>query len=210
MSPVTVTAAQSGSTADGIVLSVEVLTGAAEAQDGARAALNAGGFAAQHAITTTAAGSSVYGALRKAGVVAAFTADAATTLLDSIHDSNVEVDYGTCRTTALTVTPGTVTVGASAPGGAGHASGAYAEILPAGVIATDPSSPPAVSDVDATEVTTAEFSPPAGSLVVAMVSSNGGSSVVQMAVTSSGLAFAPLQEVRPLAAGYCGVWAAQA
>jgi hypothetical protein len=167
------------------------------------------------AVTTTTAGSRVYGALlHSTTAYGAFTANSVTDLDDNVTDTANGRNYGTCKAAALTVTPGLVTIGSSAPTRFGLAGTKYmaavAEILPDGALAEDSSSPgPALTET-ATTVTTASFTPPAGSLLVARVSSNGGAGIVNMALSGGGLAWNALIELHTFTSYYCGVWAAQA
>ena len=56
------------------------------------------------------------------------------------------------------------------------------------------------------------FTPPAGSLLVAMVASNGGTGVTTMTLSDTsglGIIWAPAVENNPANSGYCGVWTAR-
>jgi hypothetical protein len=206
----TVTATQGGSTTNGILLHVTVLTGAAAAaaQTGATAVNHgSGGAYAEQSIVTTATGSLVYGAMFTT-IGGGFTPAAGTSILDNLWDSSGNVGYGNCVTTAPTGTPGTVTVGSSLTG-AGRTVVALAEILPAAAITTSPSAPAPASTYSDITVTTASFTPPSGSLVVALVSSNGGGSVTTMTVAGGGLQWAELVKTNASSYAYAGVWAAQ-
>jgi len=89
-----------------------------------------------------------------------------------------------------------------------------AEILTSGTLAEDASGPAAVSVLGSGStltVTTASFSPPAGSLLVALVPSNGGASQVTMTVTDNlGTHLNWHEQVKTNVAGndYAGVWIA--
>ena len=131
----TVTATQGGATAAGMFLYVKVLTSAAATQNGATAT-QAGTAAHQAAITTTITGSQVYGAVLDVSSTV-LTANAATTM--SGTNTYGGLSFGSCRSTTATGTPGAKTVGCSAPADAGLC--ALAEILPAGTITEDASSP---------------------------------------------------------------------
>jgi hypothetical protein len=86
-----------------------------------------------------------------------------------------------------------------------------AEILPDGTLAEDASSPPPALTETATTVTTDSFDPPAGSLLVARVASNGGPAVQRMTVSGGALTWSPLTELHTVGyTGYAGVWAARA
>src|SRR5215472_2478923 len=144
-----VTATQGGSTANGLLLRVEVLTQAVLAATPATGSQSGGGaVAAQCSITTTTAGSLVYGALVR-GQAGAYTAAAGCTLIDNVSDATNGEQYGTFKTTSPTVTPGTITAGSSAPTASTTHGAAAIEILAAGTITTDPSSPPVASSTSA-------------------------------------------------------------
>jgi len=209
--PVTVTATQGGSTANGLLLRVKVLTGAAASQTGNTGSNSSSTpFTPGLSLTTTVTGSYVYGALANGSPITngtAFTAAAGNTLLDSYADSTNAEQYGTCRTTTKTGTPGATTVGASLPLITGGI--AFAEILPdAGGLSEDPSSPTAAVSTSGTSVS-ASFTPPDGALLVAMVSSDGGSAVTTMALSGGGLTWSPLAEANGSGNDYAGVWIAQ-
>jgi hypothetical protein len=203
---ITVTAAESGTTFNGILVRVKALTGATLTATPATAVF--GGTGAQQAsITTTQTGSFVYGALKTSSTTA-LTAAAGTTLLDNIVDSaNIEI-LGSCRTTSATGTPGATTVGASAPSVGGQT--ALLEILPAGTITEDASSPASASTTAAVTITTASFTPPPGSLLVAMVSADASSATVITVSDSSGLVWTERikEQAQGGQTGYAGVWTA--
>jgi hypothetical protein len=201
-----VTATQNGLTAPGMLLRVRVLTGCAATQNGATGFDQAAGLAAKAHLTTTETGSVIFGALMKKGEPGSFTALAGTILDDSLTDTGADINYGTCSAGA-TGTPGTVTVGTSAPAGAGQARAALAEILPDGTITEDTSAPAAVSSFTADSVTTDPFAPPAGSLLVALVASDQGGSP-HPSVSGGGLTWT--EKAFATASGYAGVWLAQA
>jgi hypothetical protein len=202
---ITVTAAESGSTFTGVLCRVKVLTGVAAPAIGATATF-AGTGAQEASITTTVTGSLVYGALKTSSSTT-LTAAGTTTLFDNIVDSPNGEILGACRATAVTGTPGATTIGASAPSIGGQT--ALLEILPLGTITEDASSPASASDLTHTTVTTAAFTPPPGSLLVAIVSADANGSTV---VTVSGGGLAWTERVHSLAgggaSGYAGVWTA--
>jgi hypothetical protein len=202
-----VTATSGGSTSDGIRLVVKVLTGAAAVQNGATAAQSCDftvGAAHQATLTTTVTGSLVYGAIDSQGSTA-LTALANTTI-NSYFDSNVTEWFADCVTSAPTGTPGIVAVGASAPVGGGGC--ALAEILPNGTLAEDTSAPSVAEDDLNTTVTTADFAPPGGSLLVALVSASSSTGVETMTVSGGGVTWTPLSEANAANSSYAGVWIA--
>jgi len=204
-----VTAASGGSSYIGIRLAVKVLTGAAAVQDGATAAQSCDFTAAaahQATLVTTVTGSLVYGAIDSQSASA--PAAASGTTVNSYYDSTTTEYLADCVTSSPTGTPGPVTVGASAPFSGG--SCAIAEILPDGTLAEDPSAPAiAVTESDTT-VTTADFTPPGGSLLVACVSAVSGTGVETMTVDGGGVTWTPLAEANHANGGYAGVWIAVA
>src|SRR5262249_56133000 len=91
---------------------------------------------------------------------------------------------------ALNVTGGATARGFTVPS-ADNGPFAQLEILAAGTLAEDASGPAGASTTSAATVTTASFTPPPGSLLVAMTGTNGGAGVVTMTISdSSGLAWA--------------------
>jgi WD40 repeat protein len=206
----TVTATQGGSTGNGMILRVMVLTQAAATQNGATANTNFASLTNTHtlSITTTQTGSRVYGAIEWSSNSAA-TAAALTTLIDDVADATNQDEYVTFKATSLTGTPGATTLGATS---AGTATGpfAMAEIKTAGTLTEDASGPAVASTTTATAVTTASFTPPGGSLLVALVSSDGGAGTCTMALSdTSGLGLSWVEQVKNNAADYAGVWIAQ-
>jgi hypothetical protein len=199
-----VTANQGGSTATGVSLRVKVLTGAADlsVQSGATASADA---VQQVAVTTTKTGSLVYGAVMATGTL---TANGSTTLIDDYNDLSSGF-YGTFKAAAVTGTPGTVTVGCAFVAASGGV--AAAEILPYGTtaLAEDASGPALASTNASASVSTALFSPPAGSLLVALVGANGGAGVVTMAVLGGGLTWTEVIAANVSSHDYAGVWMAQ-
>jgi hypothetical protein len=206
MPAMTVTATQGGSTANGLALRVFVLTGAASAAAQSGASTNNQFLAATtwtQSITTTA-GSNVYGAASHFGSNDVATASNAT-IVDDIADATNSERYVTFK--ALNVTSGATTRGFTL--GAGD-TGPFAqlEILAAGTLAEDASSPAVASTTSATTVTTASFTPPAGSLLVALVGSDGGATVTTMTVSGGGLTWVEKVKNNPSGGDYAGVWIA--
>jgi hypothetical protein len=204
----TVTATQGGSTAAGMTITVKVLTGASATQNG-QTAKSSAITTPQLAITPNAAGNQVYGAV-SANSASNYTPAATTTFSSNNHTSGPAL--GTYRSTAVTTTSPT-TYGATAPSGipAGQISLAMAEIVAAssGSLAEDASSPSPVT-VSATTVSTAGFTPPPGTLLVAMVATSGGQAgTLTVTVTDSdSLAWTQLTDVSGTSLGNTGVWIA--
>src|ERR1017187_3983357 len=124
---ITVTATEGGSTGPGILLRVKNLTGAVLA---GTPATGGSTTVPSASITTTTAGSLVYAAII-GGTNTSLTAVASTALIDNVADATNNFRYGSGRTTAITGTPGAVTVGSSTPSNGGVA---LLEILAAGTI----------------------------------------------------------------------------
>src|SRR5258708_1655760 len=207
--PITVTATQGGTTANGMALKVFVLTQAAAVQNGATANTNFSSAPRAHtlSITTTQTGSRVYGAIEWS-VNSAATAAALTTVVDDVADAPNSDEYLTFKATSLRGTRGATTLGATS---AGTTTGplAMAEILTAGTLTEDASTPAVASTTAAQTIVTAGFTPPPGSLLVALVASNGGAGVTTMAVSGGGLAWSEQSKNNPSAGDYAGVWIAQ-
>jgi hypothetical protein len=203
---ITVTAAQGGSTGNGILLRVKVLTGQAASPIGANASkANTAAAALDTSITTTVTGSYVYGAVESA-VAGSLTAAAGTTLFDNVNDPTNGEQYGTCRTTSTTGTPGATTVGATT---SAIGDVALLEILAGTGLTEDASSPAPASTTATTTITSASFTPPAGSLLVAMVASDGGTGTVTVTVSdSSSLTWTQRANAAGTHTGYAGVWTA--
>jgi hypothetical protein len=206
----TVTATASGSgSANGILLRVAVLDNAATVQTGAATANSDAFTVPDKAITPTATGSWIYGALVQGASSTTFTAVSGTTFSANIADTTHGAAYGTFRTTGTTTSGTPVTVGASAPTvPSGEGNIALLEILAAGTLAEDATTPAAVSTTAAKTITTASFTPPAGTLLVAQVAADySGSSTVTMAVTDTGGLSWAKAVADPI--GLTSVWIAQ-
>ena len=103
-----------------------------------------------------------------------------------------------------------VTAGASNGDGASGADGgvATAEIMAGTSLAEDPSAPAPVSTTAATAVTTARFTPPMGSLLVAMAATAGTDVTVTVTDDNGELDWYELASWHSGTSGYAGVWAA--
>jgi len=211
MTSYTVTATQVSNTYQGMILQVLVLDGAAAAtsQPGGTGADSVGGCTVP--ITTTQAGSVIYGAAMCDDAASmTFYANSTPFSGSPFHDT-VNANYYATWYTAATVTPGGPTDYCCSGSGAGSAAGA--EILPNGTISIDASSPAVVTGSPGwtnLSCTTASFIPPGGTLLVALVPSDGsGSGQTTVSVTSS-----PSLTWTQLIANtgdyeYSGVWVAQ-
>jgi len=205
----TVTATQGGATAAGMAMTIVVVTGAAASQPGTVTGVSSTTPSAP--ITPTATGSQVYGAL--IGV----SSNVYHPLASTVFESNLPMpsvgalQYIALRSAATTTAGTPVTLGATSD--VNSIAVALCEIEAAGTLAEDSSAPPPVGgSPSGTSVATASFTPPAGSLLVAMISANAGSGVVTMAVTdTSGLGLSWVEQSKQTVSddGYAGVWTAQ-
>lgn len=206
-----VTATEGANSVNGVLLRVKVLTGAAATQNGATKIADTGvsPFYDQ-SITTTVTGSVVYGAMADGNTAFSMTADARTTLFDNFADNTQGCQYSTWRATSATGSPGATTLGATSPGGGEHGTYAAVEILASGTITEDASAPAVASTTAATSVQSAAFTPPPGSLLVAMVS-HCSSGVSSIAITNNGGALTWVQRAYESTSGGtgAGVWIAQ-
>jgi hypothetical protein len=207
-----VTATAGGSTANGLLLRVFVLTGAApaEAQKGATVSHQFPGTGTwTQSITTTQSGSRVYGAATPGEAGITVNPAALTTVVDDVNDATNGETYVTFKATSLTGTPGATTLGLALTGATPAGPFAMAEILCSGVLAEDASAPAVVSTLAATTISTANFSPPPGSLLVALVPCDGAASTVTMTVSGGLLNWTQLVANNPSGGDYAGVWIAQ-
>jgi hypothetical protein len=206
--PYTVTATQGGATANGMLLRLLVLTGAAVVQNGASGTQSA---AAAHtvALMTTVAGSVVWSVTYN-GNDAAVDPSSGNTALDAVLDTTNDCAYATLFS-AATVTPGSFTAGVIDSFNGGCAA---MEVLPkkAGTPpAVSGTGPAAASTLTATTVTTASFSPPAGALLLALVSANGTpftGNPTTVNVAASGLVFSAVAQANALNNQYAGIFTA--
>ena len=196
-----ITATQTGSDANGIMLTAVVLTGAAAGQPGA--APSATQVTPSLAITPQASGSLVYG-----GILAlsdAFVPLAGTTFLENQLGEGLQ--YGALVSSAATAAGVAKTLGSSATG-ANSIAIALAEILAAGPLVQDASTPAPVHAASQV-IGSPQFAPPAPCLLVAVVSSNGGAGTVVMQVSDNSLlTWTELAKQNGAGNGYVGIWAA--
>jgi hypothetical protein len=202
----TVTATQGTTPSNGMQLSIKVLTNAAVAGSQSGASFISS-TAINGSIVTTVAGSIVYIAVTNENVVAA---EPLCTIINSFHDTTNLEYYTSLRTTSATGTPGSTLVGCT--GTASFPGIAAQEILAAGTITEDGSAPIPATTMTATAVTSASFTPPAGSLIVAMIACNGAGSgsAETCTVTDTGGGLTWIQKAHTTAAAslYAGVWIA--
>jgi hypothetical protein len=197
----TVTATQSGTAiTTGAGLLVEVLTNTATVQNGV-STTNQSSAAYSKAITTTVAGSFVYGGV--GGSTATPVATASSTIVGTPVLQNA-FWFGAVRSTSATGTPGSVTIGASNT--YSNVGVGLFEVLANGTITIDGSSTAEVA-VNGTAATTAAFTPPAGSLLVAcVVTASAGATITD----TSGLGLTwVLKNTGVYSNGFAGVFIAQ-
>jgi hypothetical protein len=186
MTAYTVTATNSApGGGNGINLQVEVITGALDSGGASLAVLNA--TLAAGSITPNFSSSYIAWAAEQGFTSGNFTIEPSNTAYSNVADSTDSVILGTGFYSGA-VTGGTaVTVGASAPSFTSNSQLAAYELKPNPAWASDASTPANVQGTGTNTVTTASFTPPAGSILVAMVPGNfsatGGSG--NISVTSS-------------------------
>ena len=207
----TVTATQSGNTAGGMFLQVYVLVNAGSLGPNTLTALNVD----HGSITTTVTGSMVVGALCNGnGGGTAFVGESGCTVA-SFNDTTNTNEYGAFFTT-LTGTPGATTVGSTTAMAGGPGGMAACEILPSGGTLAQSGSPAGVGTPSATTLATASITPPAGSLLVAVVVTNGnatGPPTITMGTTGTigALTWTPGPNANGLSVGFfqdIGIWTA--
>ena len=203
----TVTATQGGSTNPGILLRVRVLDNAAVAGT-PNAGEQSGADAHSVTITTTEAGSYVYGAIID-GDDATVPMNTGCTDLDNVVDATNDLCYATFFS-GPTGTPGANSVGTDASFAGGVAA---LEVIPSGGdIGTDGSSPAVVSSITATTIESASFTPPLGTLLIAMAATGGNfGDVTTMTVADSyGLSWTAAAQAHAASNFYAGIWFAYA
>lgn len=200
---ITVTATATGvSPSNGVNVRIFVFTGAKAAASQAGVTASQSAAAAHQATINTAAGSEVAGSLFG---VSSFTFDAGSTSVDNINDATNGVQYGSFKSTAS----GSRTVGASAPTTAGGM--AALEIQAATTLAHDASETGVLTtNKTGTSAVSPSFTPPPGSLVVAVVSLFGIGTVATASVTdTSGMTWTEKIAGHASGMGYAGIWIAQ-
>jgi len=216
-----VTAYQWGAgAANGMALTVKALTGVVITVSGPQyqSSFTPGATGARYAaipavtLVPEYTGSLVYGAVCRNDAASAWTPEGGTTFSQNVADATDNATYGTFRSSddgagGYTTAGTPITVGASdmAPKTAGGI--AAVEIPASGTLLEDPSSPPAVT-ASGTSVSTAHFTPPMGSLLVAMVAAAGTGACVQLCDDNGMLQWTELCRYSSPTGGYAGVWAA--
>ena len=206
-----ITATQGAASHKGMLMRIRVLTGAAAAAAQTGGSASAGNVSTSSAtITTTVAGSLVYGGLGNSSSVA--TGEPGTTIVDAFNDTINGQWYGTFRTTSVTGTPGAVLTGSTIVDSFG--SIAAQEILPAGTIAEDASAPGSqpYTTTAVKTLTSASFTPVPGSLIVVMIGCCGtaiGFQTCTVTDTGGGLTWIQMANTSGIGGSmYSGVWIA--
>ena len=197
----TVTVTQGGSTAAGTDMAVYVITGQNASPIGisASATNTTPSLATGTGVTT---GSWVYGS--NLGLIGTYTANGATTYKQNHGGQGLE--YISMRSTATMTGGVSATIGGTA--GVNSISICLLEILAGTGLAEDASSPGGVNSTTLT-VSTGSFTPPASSLLVAMVQTNGNLVVtVTMSDTLGGLTWTERVKQNSSGNGYAGIWTA--
>ena len=195
----TVTATEGGAGGVSIAASLVVVSG----QSGTGATATASALSAS--ITPNATGSLIFGSVL--ATPGAFTGVSGTTIIQDQTDTGLE--YGSVRSTSTTTGGTPETVGVTSSGGTGITT-SLLEITTSGTLSISPSTPPG-SGLGGTSVTSPAIAPPAGSMLVLMVQSNGTAGVATVAVTdTSGLGLHWTESVKDNGSGlgYTGVWTA--
>lgn len=182
---ITVTATQSGSSSGtGMNLLVRVLTNATETGGATSGGNNTAGAIPQGSLTPNFSASWVGFSISQDNVGAVGGAATSNTY-DNTYD-NVTSNWATAQGHYT----GTVTAGTSLTYGAGSgATGdhenwcAYEVPASGGTITVDGSSPAAINNDTATAVTTASFTPPAGAVIVALITAGGTGTGTGITVT---------------------------
>lgn len=198
----TVTATQGGATAVGTGISLYIVSGQLASQPGSTATASA----LSTSLTAQANGSLVFGSvLATPGTLSPL---AGTTLIGQTAVGGLTL--GSLVSTSATTGGGSVTYGVTSSGGAGI-SVALLEILAAGGLSPFAGNPAGLTGAGATSVTSPAVSPPGGSLLVAMVQSNGAVGVTTISISDTsgyGLSWVERVKLNPSGSGYAGVWTA--
>jgi hypothetical protein len=207
----TVTGSTTNNTFGGLYLQVQVLDNAVMAGTPATASSNA---AYNVSITTTQAGSFVFGGLNNNAAAASFTASSGCTIIDQYSNTTDGNQYGCFKTTSGTGTPGPTTVGSSTTFSGTYGVVAVEILASGGTLSVDGSSPAHAAANTGSSITSASFTPPPGTLLAAILTTDGGSASTQVGTVSSTpvLTWTPQIELNSGAGTgvgcYIGVWTA--
>ena len=211
MTSYTVTATATNNTFGGGLLKVQVLTNAALAGS---PATGSSSTAYNCSVTTTQAGSFVFGVADNQTASTTFVASAGCTITDQASINAGGAQGGAFKTTAGTGTPGATTVGSSTTFAGNYGVVAMEVLASGGTLTVDGSSPAVVTDGTSTSWTTGSFTPPAGAVLVALFTASGnGSANVCVATVSSSPVLTWAEQVKISSTvgatnSYAGVWTA--
>ena len=177
MATFTVTATQSANPAGGMALQVLALDNAALAGTPATATSTT---AYNTSLTTTQAGSFVYGCAANGGNATAFTAEPLCTLYSQFADNTNGCEYGFYSTTSATGTPGSTLVGFSTTYNSLYGVVGMEILASGGTLAVEGASPALVGSGTLNALTTASFTPATANILVAMVVTNGNATAAQV------------------------------
>lgn len=191
MATYTVTATQSTNAAGGMALQVLALDNAVLAGTPATATSTT---AYNALLTTTQAGSFVYGCAANGGAATGFTAEPLCTLYSQYADTTNGCEYGFWSTTSGTGTPGSTLVGFSTTYNTLYGVVGMEILASGGTLAVEGTSPAVIGSGTLNALTTASFTPTTASMLVAMVVTNGnaaGAPVVDITNTGGTLTWVP-------------------
>jgi hypothetical protein len=208
---ITVTAQATGGTANGILLRVYALDGAALAGSPVTGT-QSGPEAHEAAVTPSQDHSVIWGALLNGYDGETMPLNSGCTAIDNILDTTNDQNYATFSSSTGAAGAGTPkTVGSVASYGGGMAC---LEVIPAvagTAPATDAGSPAAADSLTADHVTTASFTPGgSASYLIALVSANGeyGGTTGMTISDSAGHTWTQQASANTESSGYAGVWTA--
>jgi hypothetical protein len=197
----TVTVSQGGAKDIGMQIQLRVYTGQAASPVGA--VNSAKNSTPSLAITPAgASGSIIFGA--NLGLAGTYTANGATSY--TADNSGAGLEFVAMRSASTVGSAGgAVTIGGTAS--ASSLSICLMELLAAGTLTQDASTPVAVTSPSVEFMSTASFAPPAGSVLVLMVTTNGATGTVTISVSdTSGLSLPWTEQVSQPTQGYSGIW----
>jgi hypothetical protein len=157
----------------GMFFQLLVLVNAAMA---ATPAVNKSTTAYNTSVTTTMTGSYVFGVAETGENDTALTLESNCSTYSPFADSTNGNWYGCFQTTAATGTPGPTTVGYSTAFSNSVGCVAAEVLASGGSLSVDATTPAVATSSTASALTTASFTPPGSSLLMAIVATNGNSS----------------------------------
>jgi hypothetical protein len=201
---ISVIATMGGNVYEGMGLSVKVLTGTAGNPTGISG--TASGTTGHVSITPGATGSVIYGAVTDANGDTTLTPESGNTFILTVQDNYNTAAYGTFRSTSTTTSGTPVVMGTTSALTGGNV--AAVEIEAAGTIAEYATG--SFETVSATAGMTYALSVPYGSLLVAMLATEGAVGTATATVTDTyGLTWTQVVHSNSTSGdGYAGVWVA--